>query len=151
MSSFIYCPLVWMFCTKKSHNLINSTHCRALRVKLNVTSNDLEKLLDMDNSASVHIRNLKVMVIEVFKTLNYLNPEIMWNTFTLKSQPYSLRQGVSLVIPSAKTSRGINSFDFRAVLAWNNLPSNLKSETSLHRFTTSLDKWSVYCKCKLCS
>ena len=30
MSSFNYCPLVWMFCSKMAHNLINKTHHKAL-------------------------------------------------------------------------------------------------------------------------
>ena len=31
MSNFSYCPLIWLFCTKKAYNEINRTHKRALK------------------------------------------------------------------------------------------------------------------------
>ena len=34
MSTFNYCPLVWMFCSKQASNLLNATHKKALRVRL---------------------------------------------------------------------------------------------------------------------
>jgi len=35
MSPFNYCPLVWMFCSRRAHNLINKTHHKALCAKQN--------------------------------------------------------------------------------------------------------------------
>ena len=57
---------------------------------------------------------------EIFKTLNNLNPQIMWNTFNFKDpNKHELRRGINLVVPKARTTRAINSFDFRAAMAWN--------------------------------
>ena len=38
LSAFNYCPLVWMFCSKKAHDLINATYRRTLCAKLNIFS-----------------------------------------------------------------------------------------------------------------
>ena len=32
MSTFMHCPLIWMFCSKTANNLINKIHKRSLRV-----------------------------------------------------------------------------------------------------------------------
>ena len=59
-SQFKYCPLVWMFYSKKIHNRINKLHERALRVVYK-DDDDLtfEELLVKDNSFNVHDRNLQ--------------------------------------------------------------------------------------------
>ena len=83
------------------------------------------------------------MVTKVFKSLNHLNPELLWNSFVLKPNVYHLRQGPSLAIPRGQTTCTINSFDFRAALAWNNLPLVLKLEKSLYIANASIvDKFS---------
>ena len=73
LSNFNYSPLVWMFCDKASDILINKTLRRAMCVKENrfrVSSNTL-----------IHIRNLRLLMIEVYKALNQVSPQIMWDTF----------------------------------------------------------------------
>ena len=150
MSCFNYCPLVWMFCSKQAHSLINITHFKALCARFNIFSESFDQLLLRSNTSSIHTRNLNLMVIEIFKSLNCLNPKIMWNTFEVKPSSYNLRQGQSLLIPVAKTVRALNSFDLRASLAWNYLPKTLKAETSLSKFKASLRLCKIYCRCRLC-
>jgi hypothetical protein len=151
MSYFNYCPLVWMFCSKLAHNLINKTHRRALRAKLNIFSCENDELLRIAKSESIHSRNLKLLIIEIFKSLNRLNPKIMWDTFPIKSNHYNSRRGSCIIIPPATSTRSINFFDFRAALAWNQLPLSIKSETDLHKFVRSLEKVDIYCQCRECS
>ena len=151
MSPFNYCPLAWMFCDKRAHSLIRATQYKALCAKLNTFKSTFDEVLLKSNTINIHIKNLQLLVIEVFKSLNQLNPELMWNTFTLRDKSYNLRQGSSLIIPIARTSRALNSFDFRAALAWNHLPSNLKEENSLSEFKISLKSCCIYCKCKNCT
>ena len=43
-SQFSYCPLVWMFCSRTSNNMIKKVHERALRVILNDHESDFETL-----------------------------------------------------------------------------------------------------------
>ena len=150
LSHFNYCPLVWMFCSKKAHNLINSTHCRAMCAKLNLPTGNLVELLEMTNSRSIHTNNLQLMMIEVFKTLNRLSPEIMWNSFEVKPNSYNLRHGSSFVVPHAASTRAVNSFDFRASLAWNHLPAAIKLVISIPAFKSAIRNLSIYCRCKYC-
>ena len=65
-SNFNYCPLVWMFCSNQSHNLINKTHGRALSAKYNTYSLSFDQLLQRDGSVSIHARNLRLLVTEIF-------------------------------------------------------------------------------------
>ena len=151
MSPFNYCPLVWMFCSKKAHNLINNTHHKALCARLNTFTYNLHDLIQLSNSNYIHTKNLRLMLIEVFKSLHRLNPSFMWEFFTSRENVYHLRQGFSVLIPRANNSKTINSFTFRAAIAWNNLPANLKSNENLNEFTFSLNKIAIYCRCKNCN
>ena len=126
LSAFNFCPLVWMFCSKKAHDLINATHKRALCAKATKFSVPLDVLLRESNTVSIHTRNLRLLVIEIYKALNQLSPAIMWNTFNEWTSGYNLRRISSLQVPRIQTAMGSNTFDFRASLAWNNLPARLK-------------------------
>ena len=58
-SQFAYCPLVWMFCSRKLNNRINRIHERALRIIYTEDpSLTFEELLRIDKSFSVNHRNL---------------------------------------------------------------------------------------------
>ena len=138
-----------MFCSKKAHDLINATHKRALCAKANKFSVPLDVLLRESNTVSIHTRNLRLLVIEIYKALNQLSPAIMWNTFNEWTSGYNLRRMSSLQVPRIQTAMGSNTFDFRASLAWNNLPARLKflNETD---FKAEVSKCTIYCSCKLC-
>ena len=45
MSSFDYCPLVWMFCSKQAHNLVTSTHHKALSAKFSLFNMSYDQIL----------------------------------------------------------------------------------------------------------
>ena len=73
MKSFIelqfgYCPLVWMFCGRKSNNRINHLHERALRIVYNDNQSSFENLLRNDCLVSIHYRNIRSFAIEIDKT-----------------------------------------------------------------------------------
>ena len=51
-SQFNYCPLVWMFFSRKSNNMINKIHERALRIVLNNHISDFETMLQNMNNYS---------------------------------------------------------------------------------------------------
>ena len=73
---FNYCPLVWMFHSRKRNPRINSIHEGEIRVKYQDYQSMLLQLLQKDNS-SIHQRNLQVIATEIFKAKNDLSPEIM--------------------------------------------------------------------------
>ena len=78
----------------------------------------------------------------------------MQNIFTEKQSNYDLRSGKSLAIPSyAKynTTFGTNTFDFRAVMTWVNLPAKIKCQESLSLFKLALTRIVPKCGCKNCT
>ena len=48
-SQFNYCPLVWMFCSRQTSNVIKTLHEGALRLVLNDHFSDFEALLRKGN------------------------------------------------------------------------------------------------------
>ena len=131
---FNYCPLIWMFCSKQAHNLLQSSHRRALYAKTGLFGKTYQEILSASGISSTHSTNLKNIIIEVFKSLHHFNPEFMWKISKVKSSKYSLRCGKTLEIPCAKKNVGINSFQFRACLAWNELPIKIKEIENLQNF-----------------
>ena len=59
-SQFSYCPLIWMFHSRRLNNKINSIHERALRITYQDNTSTFQELLNKDNSVSIHLRNLQV-------------------------------------------------------------------------------------------
>ena len=53
-SQFGYCPLIWMFHSRRLNNKINSIHERALRITYQDHISTFQELLNKDNSVSIH-------------------------------------------------------------------------------------------------
>ena len=97
MSQFNYCPLVWMLHDRNLNDKINKMHLRALRIAYRDYKSDFETLLKRDNSVTVHQRNLRLLMVEIYETKENLNPEFMKDIFITNDVPYSLRSGNSLL------------------------------------------------------
>ena len=82
ISQFNYCPIIWMYCQRKSNNLINRIHERALRIAYNDYESNFGQLLEKDNSVTIHHRNIQTLATEIYKTLNYLNLIFMKEMFS---------------------------------------------------------------------
>ena len=69
-SQVSYCPLIWMFHSRNLNNKINRIHEGALRL---VYQNNLSfsELLDLDNSVTVHQKNLQ-KVYTIFNFIDFL-------------------------------------------------------------------------------
>ena len=81
---FGYCPLVWMFHSKKLNNHINNIHELVLRIFYRDYESTFQQLLKQNKSVSIHQRNLQILATEIFKTKNGLNPVIMEDVFNFK-------------------------------------------------------------------
>ena len=90
-SQFNYCPLMWMFCSRASNNMINKIHERALRLILNGHTSDFDTLLQNNNDTGNHHRNIQTLMIEIYKIKNNLNPPIMGFMFERKNNTYNFR------------------------------------------------------------
>ena len=76
-AQFNYCPLVWMFCPRKSNNLVNKVQERALRLTHKDIENNLQTLPVENNETSVHQRNLQFLSMEICKIKTNYAPPIM--------------------------------------------------------------------------
>ena len=61
---------------KKSNNLINSTHRRVLNARLDNFRLPFNDLLDETKSVNIHTKNLRLLLIEVYKSLNGLSQRL---------------------------------------------------------------------------
>ena len=93
-SQFGYCPLIWMFRSRRLNNKINSIHERALRITYQDHISTFQKLLNKENSVSIHHRNLQALATEMFKIHRSLSPDILREIFVPK---------ISLLIFAGKT------------------------------------------------
>ena len=87
-----YCPLIWMFHSRRLNNRINSIHERALRITYQDHISTFQELLNKDNSVSMQHRNLQALATEMFKTHRSLSPDILRETFVPKITLYNLRK-----------------------------------------------------------
>ena len=61
-----------MYCQRKSNNLINRIHERALRIAYGEYISDFNSFLAKDNSVTIHERNIQALSLEIYKTINGL-------------------------------------------------------------------------------
>ena len=76
ISQFGYCSLIWMNHSTLLSNKINRIHERALRIVYRDKKSKFDELLEKDNSVKVHIKNLQVLVPEIFKAQKEISPAL---------------------------------------------------------------------------
>ena len=77
MSTFTYCPLIWMYCSKTANNLINKIHKRSLRVIYEMQDANFKDLLIKDSSWTILENNIYTLLIEIYNSLNHISLPIM--------------------------------------------------------------------------
>ena len=123
-SQFNYCPLVWMFCSRQSNNLINKIHERSLRISYKDQKTSYHNLLETHNKLTIHQRNLQVLMTEIYKIVNGVAPPIMNSLFEFRSNEYNIRNFQVLSTDFRRTvNYGIETITYRAPSLWAKLPS----------------------------
>ena len=54
LSQFSYCPMIWIFHSRKRNHTVNKIHQCALRIVYNDHQSTSEELLETDNSFAIH-------------------------------------------------------------------------------------------------
>ena len=90
-SQFNYAPLTWMFHSRTLNNKINRIHERALRLVYEDENLTFQELLDLDESMSIHHRNIQKLAIEMFKIKNNLSPPLMQEIFKDNTNIYEIK------------------------------------------------------------
>jgi hypothetical protein len=151
MANFNYCPLVWLFCSKKLKIKQESIQKRALRFLYNDYESSYEHLLSMANKPTLEVRKLRFLAVEIFKTLNDLNPSFMKEIFTLNT-----RRDVSynrLLVKTQNSKKyGTDTLRSLGPKIWNSLPIEARNSENLFAFKHYINTWSgPICGCSACS
>ena len=90
-SEFNSCSLVWMFCSRKSNNMVYNVQERVRRLTYKDNENSFQTLLNENNETSVHQRNVQFLMTEIYKVKNNYAPPIMHHLFQFRENTFSLR------------------------------------------------------------
>ena len=149
-ANFNYCPLVWHFSHAKALLKIEMIQKRSLRLLLNDTKKSYEDLLTETNKSPMNINRLRSLCIEIYKTINGLNPSFMKNIFRIKenNRPVRSNNANNLELKITKTiTFGTNSLSSLGPKIWNSLPYHLKYSKNISTFKQMIKNWDG-CKCQ---
>ena len=91
ISQFSYRPLVWMFCSRRSNNLINNINKIALRATFDDHTSNFTQRLEMKRESTTHQRNIQALMTEICKFTNNLCSPIIDDMFQFRENSYNLR------------------------------------------------------------
>ena len=136
-SQFSYCPLVWIFHSKKLNNKINAIHEKVLRIDWCDKHSPFQQLLD--NSVSMHHRN------EMFKVNMNLSPDLINDIFLKRTNTYTLRRNDRFSIRQVNSVyHGTKSLSFLGPNFWELVPSEINESESLEIFKRRKKNWSLF-------
>ena len=151
-SQFQYCPLIWMFHSRQLNKKINKIQERALRITYKDAESTYSELLEKDCAVSIHTKNLQLLMTEMYKTKNGLNPLFMQEIFCENAIHYNLRNNNEFVQPKVKSvNNGTESIRFKGPQLWQMFPPTIRNSDSLCQFKTKIKNWyGENCPCRLC-
>ena len=150
LSQFGYCPLVWMFHSRKLNHRINSLHKRALRIVYQDSKSSFEELLAKDESFTIHERNIQTLAIELYKVWYGLSPKIMELVFPLKGNAKYPRENSFLCRNIKTVNHGSETLAHLGPKIWSLVPADWKN-FSLSKFSKKIRKWRTKeCPCRIC-
>ena len=124
-SNFNHCVLVWMFSSAKSLNRIENLQKRALIFLFDGYESTYEQLLNKAGRRSISINRLRTLCVEIYKTLNELNPSLMKNIFMVKETDGLTREQYKLNLNTPSYNQmafGYKSLRIFGPKIWNKLP-----------------------------
>ena len=150
LSHFSYSPLVWVFYDRTLNHKINHIHERALRFAYKDCQTDFGSLLEQRNLVSIHVKNLQLLMTEIYKTTSGLSPPFMKDVFAERNTGCNLRHGNDSQLPKVYTTTyGIISFLGNRL--WSTLPNIIKQASILAIFKSHIKCWmGENCNCRLC-
>ena len=144
-ANFNYCPLIWHFSSAKSLNMVEKLHRRALHFTNSFS----------DSSNHMKVLRLRLLCVEIFKTLKCQNPSFMTKIFEFASNRRPVRESQMLNLKISNfnsVSFGDNSLKILGPRVWNTLPYHIKSSKSVETFKKNIKMWDgSKCYCKKCN
>ena len=141
-----------MYHSRKLNNKINKLHERALRIVYKNDNLSFEDLLKLDQSFTIHQRNIQKLAIEMYKVNNNMSPFFMNLIFPKISDHYNLRNDKTFYPKMIKTVYyGSETISFWGPRIWSELPNDIRNAKSLSQFNTKIKLWNKNaCGCRIC-
>ena len=76
-SQFKYCSLIWIFHNRSLNSKINKLHERCLDVSYNDGHSSYNELVNLDNSVSMHHKNLQILATKTCDIYTGLTTNIL--------------------------------------------------------------------------
>lgn len=140
--NFMYCPAVWLLCSKHHLRQLEKINCRALRFLYNDFNSTYDELLLRGNHKCVKVIIMHSIAIEVYKCVHGLSPEYMVSKFQELPHEYNTRNFHALIQPTFRTVKyGFQSFSYLGSKIFNRLPNNIKEAPTLALFKKLLSNF----------
>ena len=145
ISNFSYCPLVWIFSTAKFLNKIESLQKRTPRFLYTDYSISYQVLLEKARKVKISVNRLRNLCVEIYKTINKLNPEFMNNIFNVKENERLVRKQYKLNLETPEWNQvtsGTKSLKVYESKVWNSFPFHIKTFENLIQFKSLMKNWN---------
>ena len=146
-----FVPLMWLFSSARSMEKMKKIQDRALRFLYDDHNSSYEELLGKSEKCTMHVNRLRYLCIEIFKTVNQLNPEFMQKIFVkrISNRPSRRPNDLQHYRPNQATF-GSNSLRSLGPQIWNRLPDDIKSAENLAQFKRLIKNWDgATCRCNV--
>ena len=125
-----------------------------LKVTEWVFSSSYGELLKKSGKSTMYVSKYRSWCIEVFKTLNDINPTFIKDIFKLRmtNRPTREKYKLNLEIPKSNQVRfGTKSLRYLGPKVWNSLRYHRKASKNLTILKTLIKNWNgTVCSCKMC-
>ena len=142
MSQFNYCQLIWMCHNRTKNTKINRLHERCQRLLYNDKKSSFHDLLEKNSSVSIHHRNLRDLVTEMYRIHNGMAPENCDGNFPFKTpRTINLRSWFNFTLPIIRTvNYEIESIRYLGPEIWESILANVKEVDTIERFKSGIKK-----------
>ena len=131
-----------MFSTAKSLNKIENLQKKVLRfLWYDDYSVSYEGLLEKAGKVTMYVNRLRNLCVEIYKSINKLNPEFMNNI----SKVISLREQYKINLKTPKGNQvtlGAKSLKVYRPKVWSSLPFHIKTSENLITFKSLMKNWN---------
>ena len=110
-----------------------------MRITYKDDESTYSELLEKDCAVTIHTKNLQLLMIEMYKTRNDLNPSFMQEIFCENESHYNLRNNNEFVQPRVRSvGNGTESVRFKGPQLWQMLPQTIRNSGSLAQFKANI-------------
>ena len=145
-----------MFCSRGLYNKINSLHYRSLQIVYRDFISTFQQLVEKDDKATIHHRNICLLATEMYKVSNGIASPSMSEIFgykngTVDNVSSNTRLACKFYNPvkPETTNYGLETLRHLAPKIWK---IEIKNVTSLQVFRLKIKTWiPINCPCRICA